>query len=345
MGKPEHYKEDEYIHFLERKTGKSITVGKESGKIRQLPETEMYEIKFEDILKINLNTMGVSIPFAGMNVWNIERYMAYYWSHIMDADCIFLYQYLWDYCKKEKGIDICYPKMSELSQRLGVSKPTLVTKMKMLEENNFIVKIRRLNTLRENREDSPIYKLRATIPLLSKDQYEKLPKLVKKYHDDYMENFASDSQLEWYSNSGRETIDDIINKVGDRIVTSKARQEIKKSIASAEAEQYILEHLPLQNKETMKTAEEFQKILIDSKAFSKPSAEMFFQDTIAVYDRESLCVHMIVKDKTQKDFLEESLTPDQSNRLNECLIDLFDSVYDVRYFTREQYIVSILKGK
>lgn len=345
MGKPKNYREDGYIHFLDRKTGKKMTVGKDSGKIRQLPETEMYEIKFEDVLKINLNTMGSSIPYAGTNVWNIERYMAYYWSHIMDADCIFLYQYLWDYCKRDSGVDICYPKMSELSQRLGVSRPTLVTKMKMLEENNFIIKIRRLNIKKENREDSPIYKLRATIPLLSKDQYEKLPKIVKEYHDEYMLNFANDSQMEWYSNSGRETVDDIINKVGDKIVTSKARQEIKKSIASAEAEQYILEHLPVRNKANMKTAEEFQKILIDTKAFSKPSAEMFFKDAIAVYDNDSCYVHMIVRDRTQKEFLEESLTPDQSNRLNECLMDLYGSVYDIRYFTREQYIVSILKGK
>lgn len=345
MGKPEDYREDEYIHFLERKSGKKVMVAQKNGRVRELPESEMHEIKFEDVLKINLSKNTNSISSLTDNAWKMDRYMSYYWSVIMDRDCIFLYYHLLDYCRISEGVDICYPPMSELREKMNLSKPTLVSKLKKLEDNNFILRIRRLEKAKDNREVSPIYKVRATIPHISKEQYDILPRTLQKKHDKYMASFANDTQMDWFASSGRKNIDDIINNVGDRMVSSKTRKEIKKSIASAEAETYIMENLPSKMKDTMKNADEFQTILIENKWFTKPSAEMIFNNTITVYDKSTFTAYLIVKDKTQKSFLEEGLSEDQFDRMNQCLIDMYDSIYHVRYFTREQFVVTVMKGK
>lgn len=345
MGKPESYREAEYIHFLERKSGRKVMVAQKDGRSRELPESEMHEIKFEDILNINLNKTTNSISSVTDNAWKMDRYMSYYWSVIMDRDCIFLYYHLLDHCRIAEGVDICYPPMSELRDRMKLSKPTLVSKLKKLEEHNFILRIRRLEKAKDNKEVSPIYKVRATIPHISKEQYDMLPPALQKSHDKYMKNFANDTQMDWYSNSGRENIESIIDNVGDRMVSSKTRKEIKKSIVSAEAEEYIMEHLSPDMKETMKTAEEFQAILIDSKWFSKPSAELLFKDTFTIYDKSTYTAYLVVKDKTHKSFLEEGLSDDQFTRMNECLTEIYQSIYNVRYYTREQYVLSVMKGK
>ncbi len=344
MARPIDYDADGFIHFIEKRTGETHWIGKDD-KLRQMPTTEMFEVGFDYIENLNLNKVGNEIPFTNNNV-SLERYMMYYWKAIMDSECILLYLHLWEYCiDRDKGVDIVYPKMKELAERLQISKPTLLKKLKMLEDNNFLIVIHRLNKRRDNKESSPLIKLRRTIPLLTKEQYFKLTPFLQRKHDDYMKNFASESQLERFGTKGSDTVDSIINDVGDRIVSKKTRQEIKNLLRDEQDEAYIMVNLPSPIRETLIEASDLIEGVIDAKVLSKPSAEYYFSESTTVYDKNSSSVHIILRKKVTKDFLNSGgLTDKQRQGLVEYFSDKFGDVSELQLYTTEEYIVSMMKG-
>lgn len=346
MVAPKNYQKDDFIHYIQIRSnenrfegiGKTSTTGQ-----RNYPNKDMYEVSFEDIENMNLNKIGNEIPYASMNVINIERYMLYFWSLIMDSDCILLYLHLWEYCDRTNGVDICYPKMNELQERLGVSKPTLIKKIKMLEENNFLVQIHRLNKKDNNRETSPIFKLRQTIPMLSREQYQKLPKLMQKKHDDYMKKFVKDYSMNMFSPLGSDTIQQLIEQKGDKIITSKIRSEIEKVISNEQEIEYIRENLSSKMKETLIESSQFYCEL-QSCGMSKPASEFLFKDCITTYDPESKIAYIITPDKSSRDFILNNLTDHQKDILAKTLINMYKEVYDYQVFTRKNYILKVMKG-
>lgn len=330
--RPSGYKADEYIHYIQRPV-----------KSEDKTKMELYEIPFEEIERMNLNKVGNEISYTNMNVVNLERYMLYYWIHIIGSDCILLYLHLWDFCNKDEGVDICYPKMTELEQRMGLSRPTLIKKIKTLEENNFLIQIHRINK-QNKKETSPIFKLRQTIPLLSKEQYHKLPKLIQKKHDEYMDKFASDRHMEWFNPTGKDTREEMIQWFGDPIITKKMRQEMEKTLRSTEAEEFIRTQLPDRLKETLHTDQEIQRPFIEEQIWSKPTAELYFKDLMSTYIEETATVHLIARDKEQKNFLEEVIIINQLNKLVDGFHEIYPLVKHFQCFTRDQYVIKIKKG-
>ncbi|MCY7949010.1 helix-turn-helix domain-containing protein [Bacillus atrophaeus] len=344
MARPSNYDAEGYVHFIEKRTGSTHKIGHGENQ-RDMPDKEMYEIPFDYIERLNLNKVGNEIPFSMNNVWNVERYMAYYWKQIIGAEAIFVYYQLWEYCDKDNGVDICFPKMSELAERCGISKGSLIDKIKRLEENNFLIQVHRLNKRVNNKEDSPIFKLRRTIPLLSKEQYKKLKPFMRKKHDKYMEEFANNSHLEYYTLKGEEVLNDLIDNYGDRIITSKTRKEIKDTLLSAEAEEYILDNLPENLKNSMMSSKEFSDFLIDNRVYSKPSTEYLFKDTMVVYDSSIMTLYLIIKEKEACQYLSEVIIEKDREKLQFALEKYYPSIYEIKCFTRDQFIIKILKGQ
>ncbi|HDR7067016.1 TPA: helix-turn-helix domain-containing protein [Bacillus cereus] len=343
MGKPDGYDVEGYIHFIEKRVDGTHWIGKDDNA-REMPNTEAYEVPFSSLENLNLNKVGNELVSITHNAWSIDRYLAYYWKQIMDAECIFVWQHLWEYCDKENGVDMCYVKMSELAERCGMSKGKLIAKINKLEENNFLIKVQRLNKRNGNREDSPIFKLRRTIPLLSKEQHNKLKPFMQKKHNDFLKNFASDAQLEMFNRqSGEDTLNDIIDNVGDKIVSKKARKEIEKLLVNEKEEDYILTNLPPRMQETLTSSSKFREYLIENGC-GKPTADIFFEGVMTVYDSEIHTAHVITRDKSKKEFL-EGLNDQHKDIMCKTLDDMYKSVGDIKYFTAKQYIITILKGK
>ncbi|MCP1324242.1 helix-turn-helix domain-containing protein [Bacillus sp. S0628] len=343
MARPDGYDVEGYIHFIEKRVDGDYPIDEKDG-IRKMPNKEAYEVPFSYLESLNLDKVGNEIPSRIHSMWNVDRYMAYYWKQIMDADCIFVWQHLWEYCDKESAVDICYPKMTELAQRCGLSKGTLISKIKKLEENNFLIQVHRLNKRNGNREDSPVFKLRGTIPLLSQEQYKQLKPFMQKKHDEFMEKFASDSQMDRFNrHNGEDTINSLIDTVGDKIVSKKDRKEIETLLENQQEKNYILTNIPSYMQDTLATFNELEAGFIRNGC-SKPTAEVFFQDIIAIYDRETHTAHIIARDDSKKEFLEK-LDGNMKDILFKTLDGVYESIGDVKYFTAKQYIVSILKSK
>ncbi|HFK1434957.1 TPA: helix-turn-helix domain-containing protein [Bacillus cereus] len=343
MARPDGYDVEGYIHFIEKRVDENYPIDEKDGA-RKMPNKEAYEVPFSYLENLNLNKVGNEIPSRIHSMWNVDRYMAYYWKQIMDADCIFVWQHLWEYCDKDSAIDICYPKMTELAQRCGLSKGTLISKIKKLEENNFLIQVHRLNKRNGNREDSPVFKLRTTIPLLSQEQYKQLKPFMQKKHDEFMKKFASDSQMDRFNHhNGEDTINSLIETVGDKIISKKDRKEIDILLENQKEANYILTNLPDNMQDTLISSDEFKDRLIEHGC-TKPTADVFFTDVISVYNKEIHTVHIIARDDSKKEFL-ENLDGSMKDILFKTLDRIYESIGDVKYFTAKQYIVSILKSK
>jgi hypothetical protein len=343
--RPNGYKEEEFIHFV-RKLGDSnnIEIKKNDGTSYLLPQKDMFEIPFQEIEKAELNNRGKSISFSRNNVVNLERYMLWYWSPIIGGNAIILFLHLWEYCNTDDGVDICYPKLSELAMKMGIKdKRTIVNLLNKLQENNFLVWAYRLNKLNNNKEDSPIFKLRQTVPLLSVEQYNELPQKLQKKHDQYMEKFGKGSSLERFTYDSTETIDELMTK-SDRLITSKSRKEIEAVLNKQDEEEYIFSSLPDNLKGTLIKQNEFHEQLLNT-GMSKPSTETFFNNTMLVYDKSIYTVYMIVRNDTHKSFIENDLNERARKILQECLENFYGAVHDIKVYTAKNYIIKILKGK
>lgn len=327
------YKADEFIHFIRKKNGIVREIETKGGSERTYEGYDMIEVPFETIQKVSINTKGKSVPFASRNVINISRYLFWYWTPIIGSDAVNLYILLTEYCNDET--DICFPKIKELAQRLGRSEPTIRKNLSILEKYNFIVMIHRLNKLANNKETSPIFKIRQTTPLLSKELYHKLPDYLKKKHDEFMEKYADDNQLDYFHYQSYFTVEEILED-GERIISKKERERIKQMIQESDARKYILENIPSMDKKQNEGLLEFLESNI-----SKPTFEAWYSNAIAIHDDESHIISFIVND-----FANEVLPTAQQayERICNLLREYFnDPEADIKLYTHENYIVKLKK--
>lgn len=336
--RPSGYKSDEFIHFIYCNGEKREVKG---DKKRSMPKQDLVEVSFSEIETMNLNNKGKSISYARNNVVNVERYMLWYWSPIIGSNAIMLFLHLWEYCNQDEGVDICYPKISELCEKMNVSRPTLIKILNKLEENNFILQIHRLNKKNNMKETSPIFKLRQTIPLLSKEQYNQLSNNLQKKHDDYMEKFSDNQSLDHFSYNAKETKEELKLK-GDLIVSKKARKEIDDIIEADQDMEYLLSILPPRFKETLKQDEWIDEL--EKCSVSKPMRDVFFTNTATLFDGNLLTAHIVAKDESSRDCLAESSVPHIDQKIRSALENLYGQVSKIEYYTVKEYIIKIKKG-
>jgi DNA-binding transcriptional ArsR family regulator len=341
--KPNGYKEEEFIHFIRQNTGEYVEVKSVKDSTRKHPKYEMYEIPFASINTMQLDKYGENIPFTRNNVVNLERYILRYWQPLIGSNAVMLLLNLWEYCNRDEGVDICYPKTSELAELMGVSKPTITNTLKVLEENNFIIIIHRLNKLANNKETSPIFKLRQTVPLLSKEQVRKLPPLLQKKHDEYIEKFGrGETEIQYFSHLPSETKGELLS-VGDKLVSKKTRIHIESILESEQDAEYLLTILPNELRETMRK-ESFQEAL-EKVGISKPVIDVFFENVISICNHDSYTVDIIVRTSGHRDVLKKGVNERHTELVSKAVNELYgEGLFFINYYTVKDYIFKILKG-
>lgn len=317
---PKDYNEEDYIHFIRK------------GK-------ELLEIPFNEVKSIDINKNGANILYTGNNVINVERYLLRYWCPVIKSDAIMLFLHLWEYCDKKKGVDICFPKINELSEKMGKSKPTITKLIDVLEENNFLIRIHRLSKLANNRETTSIYKLRQTVPLISKYQYSKLSKGIRDMHDEYIENFGSSGDMNLFQ-FDHEDAKELLYKVSDKIISKSSRKKIDSIIENEEAVSYLIEKVGSEKfwaNDTIK--DNLQNIL------SKPSFETFYSGVTFICNEDNK-IDMIFPDEIRYDFYMEHNFQEQQDRLDKAVaISVGTEDFSIRKYKMKNYIVKILKSE
>lgn len=330
------YKKDEYIHFLRENTGEEITVKAKKDSKRAMPVQNKIFIPFEQIEEMNLDNRGEVVPFSMKNVINISRYFKKFWIPILGTDAGWLYIFLSEYCD---DTDICYPKVEELMKHMNLSSYLVKKALDKLVEHNFVFIIYRLNKLADNKETSPIYKLRQTIPLLSKELVSTLPESLKKKHDEFMVKYGKGTNQDLFEFNHSETWRDMVNN-GEKMVSSKTRKKIQEIIENEEAVKYLATKLAEEE-----TVEEYQTISFHSElqnTFSKPAYDTFYLESMAVLSVNEKYTegHIIVKTDTIKDYIK--VTKSHMEKLHAVCEKLFDrKIHDITIFTVKEYIIKI----
>lgn len=268
----------DYIHFVRQKDGSNREVDSKGGSTRTHPNHEVIEVPFRDFLKIKLNTKGESIPFNSKNVINVSRYLFWYWTPLIGSDAVATYILLGEYCSETT--DFCYPKLTELAGRLNRSTPTVKKAIKVLEENNFIIMVNRLMKRKNRRETSPVFRVRQTVPLLSREQYEMLPAKLKKKHDEFMENNLSLETTEKNHNHN-ETLSELLSS-GEVLITKRKEERMMMALMLSQKNETVCEML---TKEQLNVNNRIHDLMTnDDSEITKPSYDSFFFDSVFVRD-------------------------------------------------------------
>lgn len=281
INKDKIYKSDEFIHFVRIHDGSNREILGKLGVTSVHSNYDTVEIPFNDFIKINMNTKGESVPYSNRNVINISRYMFWYWMPIIGSDPICLYILLTEYCNDET--DICFPKIKDLAQRLDRSLPTVRKCLAILEENNFIIVINRLNKLKSRRETSPIFKVRQTTPLISSEQYNELPAKLKEKHDEFIANNMSIEVPEQKHNH-KDTVKALIDS-GEVLITKRRQERILASLETERATDKVYQTL---SDKQIAFNEKIHEILqSDDSEITKPSYDSLFLDSIFIQEEYS----------------------------------------------------------
>lgn len=268
------YVVSDYIHFVRQQDGSKVEVDSKGGSKRSHPLHEITEVAFRDFLKIKLNTKGESVPFNSKNVINVSRYLFWYWTPLIGSDAVATYILLNEYCSETT--DFCYPKMTELAGRLNRTAPTVKKAIKILEENNFIIMVNRLMKKQNRRETSPVFRVRQTVPLLSKEQYELLPDKLKEKHDEFMENNIS-LEVSQHNYNHDKTVTELLSS-GSVLITKRKEERMMRALMLSQKNETVCEMLTKQELLFNDTVHELMKS--DESELTKPSYDSFFFDSV-----------------------------------------------------------------
>lgn len=302
MHEDKEYHEKEYIHFLRQHDGSNREIGGKGGSTRNYSGYDAIEIPFEDFLKINLNVKGESVPFSTKNVINISRYMIWYWMPTLGSDAIATYILLTEYCSEET--DFCFPKIKDLSSRLGRSIPTVNKALAKLEEYNFIIVVNRLIKNKGRRETSPLYKVRQTTPLISDEQYQSLPKKLQEKHDEFMKKHIA-LEVPKENHDHQNTVNELLS-TGDVLLTKRREERLLLSLQLSQKNEAVLALLT--GDQTQFNTLVHEALQADDSGMTKPSYDSFFYDSVFVKDTDKFNSVTVVCSEAMMDMLEGHTT-------------------------------------
>ncbi|WP_078557072.1 DnaA N-terminal domain-containing protein [Bacillus alkalicellulosilyticus] len=247
----------------------------------------------ESILRFQLESHTKLLPDMNGQKTIINNYLLRYWGPtfhnksggIVAYTYIILQSYCWDK-------DYTWVSMDTLSKQVTCTLPTLRKYLAILEENGFIIRF-----WREEEDDKKnvtqgtiLFKVRQTLPLLSREQYNSLPKALRLEHDRFLRKIKRESQFEFdlchnfhdVFEQLREQVIDVVNPTGT------LKEEVDK------LNEYKEDYQVAQNKMSKEDILMWDKVLSKLKEkLSKPSFDTWFGQSVAYKmddDRWFICL-------------------------------------------------------
>ncbi|MGR0121608.1 DnaA N-terminal domain-containing protein [Bacillus halotolerans] len=284
---------DELVYYRQLNTGnkiarKRIKKGKE--EVYYVAETEEKIWTEEQIKNFSLDKFGTHIPYIEGHYTILNNYFFDFWGYFLGAEGIALYAHLTRYAYGSK--DFCFPSLQTIAKKMDKTPVTVRGYLKLLERYGFIWKVNVRNKTKDNTEESPIFKIRRKVPLLSeellngnpnieipndeeahvkkalKKEKEGLPKVLKKEHDEFVKKMMDESETINIPEALQyDTMyEDILSK-------GEIRKEIKKQIPN-----------PPTSFESISMTTEEEKVDSTLKSelqnrVSKPSFDTWFKNT------------------------------------------------------------------
>lgn len=142
-------------------------------QISNEPQSKLYyyplqeKILFSDkeVRKFSLDSYGESIPYVDGELTIFNNYFFDFWGYYLGAEGTSLYGHLKRFAYGEK--DWCYPNFELISEKMDKHRKTLYKYLYLLERYGFAYQFGVINESKNNIEESPLFKIRKQIPLLT----------------------------------------------------------------------------------------------------------------------------------------------------------------------------------
>ncbi|MGU3473096.1 DnaA N-terminal domain-containing protein [Paenibacillus sp. D51F] len=183
------------LYYRERlagsRTPKSRVV---RGKQQTYFEEELERLYFEEdvIRKLSLDKFSQNLPYRDGDLTIIHNYIFDYWGYFLQAEGLALYGHLKRYCYGDK--DYCWPNLDLIAAKMRMTRNTVKKYIDLLESYSFIIKFNVQNADKDNNNESPLFKVRKKVPLLSQELIEQLPRVLQKDHEAYLQKLMATSE-------------------------------------------------------------------------------------------------------------------------------------------------------
>lgn len=277
------YNHQRYAHFRNKSSGQYKLEDFKSSKSgsRMQPILQRVEVSFDEVKNLNLDSYGSVAPTLDTEDFTIiSNYLVDFWGAIMGNCPVDAYMHLKRHAYGKK--DYCYIDIGLIALKMKRSKNTVKGYLDTLEEYGFIATFHRIDKEDNNKDVSPLFKIRRYVPLITEEMYNGLDPKLKYLHDSFMKSFED-------VNFAKQTYDtDTLIKgilSSGRVINSKSVQKkIDKSIKEGTTRNFILDTL------TEKQESDNELIHIDiSETVSKPTYETWIRNTI-VFKHEDMVI-------------------------------------------------------
>ncbi|KAA6446938.1 DnaA N-terminal domain-containing protein [Bacillus swezeyi] len=174
--------EDELLYYRNVETGQKIARKRTKkmqneivSEIYYVPEYEKRVFNEDYVKEFSLDKFGEAIPYVDGEITILNNYFYDFWGYFLKAEGTSLYGHLKRYAYGTK--DWCWPNIELISLKMDKSQNTIRNLLDLLERYGFIYKFNVTNKSRENVEESPVYKIRKQVPLLTQKLIEGDPSL------------------------------------------------------------------------------------------------------------------------------------------------------------------------
>ncbi|SFJ77544.1 Helix-turn-helix domain-containing protein [Paenibacillus sp. UNC496MF] len=315
------------LYYRERPTGnRTPKTRMVKGKPQAYFEEELERIYFneEDIRKFSLDKHGQNVPYVDGHMTIINNYMFDYWGYILGAEAIALYAHLKRYCYGER--DFCWPNLELISYKMKMSRNTVKKYLSILEDHGFVYHFNVQNADLNNTNESPLFKVRKKVPLLSQELCDQLPQVLQVDHEKYLTKLLTTCEHELdldpsvdYSS----LYDDLIEKGN---VRRKTRQlSLFEMDKEAALKRRILESEQLEADKVR-----WQAVLSEiRKKISKPSYDNWFAKTFAIKRASVLTIY------TPHEMVTDWLVERYMKTINELIREIDKSILEIQVETVE----------
>lgn len=258
--------------------------GKQEKKVPvKQPKKEYYSE--ESILRFDLESHAKLLPDMNGNKTIVNNYLMRFWGPSFDPKCggivsytyIILLSYCWDK-------DYTWISLDTLAKQLTCSKPTVRKYLEILERAGFVIRFWREQEDDDRMSGTILVKVRQTLPLISRAQYNDLPKSLRKEHDRFLRRIKRESKLEFdLSHNYHEVYEQLRNEViSVKNPTGVLKEEID------QLEEYDEEYKSAKKKMSVAEEDSWKKVLdVISEHISKPSFETWFGKSVAYSDENN----------------------------------------------------------
>ncbi|RHW36083.1 hypothetical protein D1B31_18570 [Neobacillus notoginsengisoli] len=279
------------------------------------PEKDIIKYTEDEVRKFSLDSYGESIPYVDGELTIFNNYLFDFWGYFLNAEGLALFGHLKRFAYGNK--DWCFPNFELISLKMDKSRPTVHNYMDILERYGFAYKFGVWNRSREGVEESPIFKVRKKVPLLSKKliygdpdivipddapahirkalkkEKEGLPKRLQQEHEKYVKRMINNNEtVKLEKDLDFEKIYLQWQQYGELI---KASSKKKSRLASE-----VLVEKEMDKDELALL--EFIKEYISNK-ISKPSYDTWFSNILL--KKENKDISILTPNEFAKDWLEE----------------------------------------